>query len=58
MAFSTVSKKSGKTYFLHARLQKLRGGQEVTLYYFAGEAKEQLNTCRDREAATWMERIG
>jgi len=40
MAFSTVSKKSGKTYYLHARLQKLRGGQEVTLYYFGGEAKE------------------
>ena len=40
MAFSTVSKKSGKTYHLHARLQKLRGGQEVTLYYFAGEATE------------------
>jgi hypothetical protein len=39
MAFSTISKKSGKTYFLHARLQKLRGGQEVTLYYFAGEPK-------------------
>lgn len=40
MAFSVVSKKSGKTYFLHSRLQKLRGGQEVTLYYFGGEAKE------------------
>ena len=40
MAFSTVSKKSGKTYFLHARLQKLRGGQEVTLYYFAGQPGE------------------
>ena len=40
MTFSTVSKKSGKTYFLHARLQKLRGGPEVTLSYFAGEAKE------------------
>ena len=37
MAFSVVSKKSGKTYYLHARLQKLRGGQEVTLYYFAGQ---------------------
>ncbi len=36
MAFSTISKKSGKTYYLHSRLQKLRGGQEVTLYYFAG----------------------
>jgi YHS domain-containing protein len=40
MAFSVVSKKSGKTYFLHARKQKLKGGQEVTLYYFAGQASE------------------
>lgn len=40
MAFSVSSKKSGKTYFLHSRLQKLRGGQEVTLYYFAGAAGE------------------
>ena len=40
MAFSTISKKSGKTYFLHSRKQKLKGGQEVTLYYFGGEAKE------------------
>lgn len=37
MAFSVVSNKSGKTYYLHARLQKLKGGQEVTLYYFAGQ---------------------
>jgi len=40
MAYSVQSKKSGKTYYLHSRLQKLRGGQEVTLYYFGGEAKE------------------
>ena len=40
MAFSTVSKKSGKTYYLHSRRQKLKGGQEVTLYYFGGEAKD------------------
>jgi hypothetical protein len=39
MAFTVVSKKSGKTYHLHARQQKLKGGQEVTLYYFGGEAK-------------------
>ena len=39
MAFSVVSKKSGKTYFLHSRLQPLKGGREVTLYYFGGEAK-------------------
>jgi hypothetical protein len=36
MAFSVVSNKSGKTYILHARLQKLKGGKEVTLFYFAG----------------------
>jgi len=40
MAFSVVSKKSGKTYFLHAREQSLRGGNKVMLYYFAGEPKE------------------
>ena len=40
MAYSVISKKSGKTYYLHARLQKLRGGQEVTLYYFAGQPAE------------------
>ncbi len=38
MAFSTVSKKNGKTYHLHSRQQTLRGGQTVTLYYFASEA--------------------
>lgn len=38
MSFSAVSNKSGKTYFLHARLQELKGGQKVTLYYFAGIA--------------------
>ncbi|MFI0347255.1 MAG: hypothetical protein ACH346_00590 [Chthoniobacterales bacterium] len=40
MSFSTISKKSGKTYFLHERLQELRGGKKVTLYYFAGVAGE------------------
>ncbi len=36
MSFSAISKKSGKTYFLHARLQELKGGHKVTLYYFSG----------------------
>lgn len=40
MAFQVNSKKSGKVYHLHARKQKLKGGQEVTLFYFGGEAKE------------------
>ena len=40
MAYSVISKKSGKTYHLHERRQKLKGGQEVTLYYFAGQPGE------------------
>ncbi len=40
MAYSVKSKKSGKTYFLHSRNQVLKGGQTVTLYFFAGEVKE------------------
>lgn len=40
MPYSVQSKKSGKTYILHERRQQLKGGQVVTLYYFAGEAKD------------------
>lgn len=40
MPFSVNSQKSGKTYFLHSRNQKLKGGQQVMLYYFAGEPGE------------------
>ena len=40
MAFSVTSQKSGKEYFLHERKQQLKGGQQVTLYFFAGEAKD------------------
>jgi len=40
MSFSVLSQKSGKKYFLHQRLQELKGGQKVMLYYFGGEAKE------------------
>jgi hypothetical protein len=40
MAYSVTSKKSGKTYFLHERKQELKGGQQVTLYFFAAEPKD------------------
>lgn len=40
MAFSTVSKKSGKTYFLHSRVTVLKGGREQRIYFFAGEVKD------------------
>ena len=40
MAFSAVSKKSGKTFFLHSREVILRGGRKQTIYYFGGEVKQ------------------
>lgn len=40
MAFSVVSKKSGKTYHLHSRVTVLKGGREQRIYFFAGEVKE------------------
>ena len=59
MAFSTVSKKSGKTYYLHSRRQKLKGGQEVTLYYFGGEAKDgAIDAIPDGMEITENERTG
>ncbi len=36
MAYSTISKKSGKTYYLHSKVVTLKGGQKQTIYYFAG----------------------
>lgn len=41
MAFQVTSKKSGKTYFLHKRVQAVGElGRTVTLYYFGAEPKE------------------
>lgn len=37
MAFQAISKKTGKTYFLHQCVQSLKNGTgTVTLYYFSG----------------------
>lgn len=38
MAYSTKSKKSGKTYYLHAKDVVLKGGRKQTIYYFSGTA--------------------
>ena len=45
MAYSVVSKKSGKTYILHSKAVKLKGAKKLqTIYWFAGKAgKEALN---------------
>lgn len=39
MAFSAVSKKSGRTFYLHSKEVTLRGGRLQRIYYFAGEVK-------------------
>jgi len=36
MAYSTKSKKSGKTYYLHSKEVKLAGDRKQRIYYFAG----------------------
>ena len=38
MAFSTKSKKSGKTYYLHSKEVKLAGGRKQKIFYFGGKA--------------------
>ena len=40
MAFTAISKKTGRTFYLHKRDVKLRGGRLQTIFFFAGEAKE------------------
>lgn len=40
MAFSTKSKKTGETYFLHSKEVTLRGGRKQMIYYFAREEKD------------------
>ena len=40
MAFSTVSNKSGKTYYLHSRNVTLRGGRQQMIFFFAQDVRE------------------
>lgn len=39
MAYSVTSKKTGATYYLHARTQETPGGKR-TLYFFSKEVKD------------------
>ncbi len=41
MAYSVESKKSGKTYYLHVRVNKRKDGKETKLYFFAGTIKDE-----------------
>ncbi len=40
MAFSTTSKKSGRTYYLHKKEVTLRGGRKQTIYFFAQDVRD------------------
>ena len=40
MAFSTKSKKTGETYYLHSKEVTLRGGRKQVIYFFARVEKE------------------
>lgn len=53
MAFSTKSKKTGETYFLHKKDVTLRGGRRQTIYYFARE--EKTNSCELPDGYETME---
>ena len=59
MSFSVVSKKSGKTYFLHLKAQQRPSGGVTNLYYFAGEKKEgHLNALPEGYTVIENERTG
>ena len=40
MAYSVISKKSNKPYYLHSRETVLNGGKTRKIFFFAGEVKE------------------
>jgi hypothetical protein len=59
MAYSVVSKKSGKTYYLHHREQELKGGRKVTLYFFSGQVGDgALDALPDGYVVSENERTG
>ncbi len=52
-AYSTKSKKTGETYYLHSKEVTLRGGRKQTIYYFARD--ERANSCDIPAGYTVME---
>ena len=40
MAYSVKSKKTGKTYYLHAKEVALKNGRKQKIFYFSGNAKD------------------
>jgi len=59
MAYSVVSKKSGKTYYLHLREQKRKDGNVTKLYFFAGDIKDgAIDALPDDKEVVENERTG
>ncbi len=59
MAYSVVSKKSGKTYYLHSKEVILKGGRKQRIYYFAGDVRpEALDALPEGYEVTENERTG
>lgn len=58
MAYSTESKKSGTTYYLHSKEVTLRGGRKQVIYYFAKEEKENACDLPDGYKVMENERTG
>lgn len=40
MAYSTQSKKTGETYYLHSRNVTLRGGRQQNIFFFARDVRD------------------
>lgn len=40
MAYNVISKKSGKTYYLHSKEVELVGGRKQRIYFFAGDIRK------------------
>ena len=59
MAYSVVSKKSGKTYYLHLREQKRKDGNVTKLYFFAGDVRDNaIDALPDGYEVVESERTG
>jgi len=58
MAYSTQSKKTGETYYLHSKDVTLRGGRKQKIYYFAREEKDNACDMPDGYAVMENSRTG
>lgn len=58
MPFSVVSKKSGRTYYLHLREQKRADGKTTKLFYFSGDSKGSLDALPEGYTTVENERTG